>query len=77
MGLANQINQAGWGEGVAPGMGSPVHATGVVAWSPRHSVPRLLPLAPGFAPIYGPEDCQPASHAIGLWTFEPPLCSQA
>ena len=77
MGLAKHINQAGGAKGWPRAWGSPVHATGVVAWSPRRSVPRLLPLAPGFAPTYGPEDCLPASHAFGPWTFEPPLCSQA
>ncbi|RLT51189.1 MAG: hypothetical protein DWI69_14020 [Chloroflexi bacterium] len=42
----------------------------MVAWSPWHSVPRLLPLAPGFAPTYGPWASVPASLAFGPWTCE-------
>ena len=42
----------------------------MVAWSPWHSVPRLLPLAPGFAPTYGPRASVPASLAFGPWTCE-------
>ena len=77
MGLAKHMNQAGWGEGVAPGMGVSGACNRRGGTVPEAFRPASLATGPGVRAHLWPGRLLPAALAIGPWTCEPPVCIQA